>query len=131
MPRNLNSHNHNQYDGSPCFYLAVLSPFTTTVRTLHSEMIRNDNLHIKPYEVKGTQFLLRFAHVAHANACAMAIHGLYGELAATLVRATTDRFDPGPQPARAGAKLDGSGGLSAFDGALGMLRKLELGTANE
>jgi hypothetical protein len=39
------------------FYLAVLTPFTTTVQTLHSEMIRNDKLHIKPYEVKGTQFL--------------------------------------------------------------------------
>jgi hypothetical protein len=58
----------------------------------------------------------------------MAIHKLYGELAASLVRATTDRCDPGPQPARAGAKLDGSGGLSAFEGALGMLRKLGLAT---
>jgi hypothetical protein len=58
----------------------------------------------------------------------MAVHRLYGELAASLVRATADRCDPGPQPARAGAKLDGSGGLSAFEGALGMLRKLGLAT---
>jgi hypothetical protein len=62
---------------------------------------------------------------------AMAIHRLYGELAGSLVRATTDRCDPGPQPARAGAKLDGSGGLSAFEGALGMLRKLGLATRED
>ena len=61
----------------------------------------------------------------------MAIHRLYGELAASLVRATTERCDPGPQPARAGAKLDGSGGLSAFEGALGMLRNLGLATPDE
>jgi hypothetical protein len=71
---------------------------------------------------------LRFVHVADAIACAMAIHRLYGELAASLGRATADRCDPGPKPARAGAKLDGSGGLSAFEGALGMLRKLGLAT---
>ena len=58
----------------------------------------------------------------------MAIHRLYGELAASLVSATTDRCDPGPQPARAGAKLDGSGGLSAFEWALSMLQKLGLAT---
>jgi hypothetical protein len=69
---------------------------------------------------------LRFVDVADAIAGDMAIHRLYGELAASLVRATTDRCDPGPQPARAGAKLDGSGGLSAFEGALGMLRNLGL-----
>src|SRR6266702_6839689 len=39
------------------FYLAVLSPPTTTFQNLHFEMIRNDNLHVKPYDVKGTQFL--------------------------------------------------------------------------
>ena len=61
-------------------------------------------------------------------ACDMAIHRLYGELAASLVRDTTNRCDPGPQPARAGYKLDGSGGLSAYEGALGVLRKLGLAT---
>ncbi len=58
----------------------------------------------------------------------MAIHRLYGELAASLVRATTDRCEPYEPRARVGAKLDGSGGLSAFEGALGMLRKLGLAT---
>jgi hypothetical protein len=48
---------------------------------------------------------LRFVHVAHAIACAMAIHRLYGELAASLVRATTDCWAPGAAPARAGADL--------------------------
>jgi hypothetical protein len=58
----------------------------------------------------------------------MAIHRLYGELAASLVRATTDRCEPSEPRARVGAKLDGSGGLSAFEGALIMLRKLGLAT---
>jgi hypothetical protein len=58
----------------------------------------------------------------------MAIHRLYGELAASLVRATTDRCEPSEPRTRVGAKLDGSGGLSAFEGALGMLRKLGLAT---
>jgi hypothetical protein len=58
----------------------------------------------------------------------MAIHRLYGEIAASLVRATTDRCEPSEPRARVGAKLDGSGGLSAFEGALGMLRKLGLAT---
>src|SRR4029077_15440785 len=58
----------------------------------------------------------------------MAIHRLYGELAASLVRAPTDRCEPSEPRARVGAKLDGSGGLSAFEGALGMLRKLGLAT---
>ena len=58
----------------------------------------------------------------------MTIHRLYGELAASLVRATTDRCEPSEPRARVGAKLDGSGGLSAFEGALGMLRKLGLAT---
>jgi hypothetical protein len=58
----------------------------------------------------------------------MTIHRLYGELAASLVRATTDRCEPSEPRARVGAKLDGSGGLSAFEGALAMLRKLGLAT---
>ena len=74
---------------------------------------------------------LRFVHVAHAIAGDMAIHRLYGELAASLVSATTDRCDPGPQPARAGAKLDGSGGLSAFEDALTTLRNLGLATPED
>jgi hypothetical protein len=57
----------------------------------------------------------------------MAIHRLYGELAASLVRATTDCWAPGAAPARAGAKLDGSC-QSAFEGACGMLAKLGLAT---
>jgi hypothetical protein len=40
------------------YYLAV-SPPTTTVRTLHPEMTRNDNLQVKPCDEKGMQFLLR------------------------------------------------------------------------
>ena len=71
---------------------------------------------------------LRFVHVAHAIACAMSIHRLCGELAASLVRATTDRCEPSEPRTRVGAKLDGSGGLSAFEGALSMLRKLGLAT---
>ena len=71
---------------------------------------------------------LRFVHAAHATAGAMASHRLYGELAASLVRATTDRCEPSEPRTRVGAKLDGSGGLSAFEGALGMLRKLGLAT---
>jgi hypothetical protein len=58
----------------------------------------------------------------------MAIHRLYGELAASLVRATTDRCEPSAPPARVGARLDGSGGLSAFEGALCILRELALAT---
>jgi hypothetical protein len=58
----------------------------------------------------------------------MAIHRLYGELAASLVRATTDHCEPSEPRARVGAKLDGSGGLSVFEGALAMLRKLGLAT---
>ena len=58
----------------------------------------------------------------------MAIHRLYGELAALLVRATTDGWAPGAAPARAGVQLEGSGGLSVFEGACGMLRKLGLAT---
>jgi hypothetical protein len=58
----------------------------------------------------------------------MAIHRLYGELAASLVRSTTDRCEPSEPRARAGAKLDGSGGLSAFEGALCVLRELGLAT---
>src|SRR5262245_45399356 len=48
-------------------------------------------------------------------ACAMAIHRLC-ELAASLVRVTTDGRRPGATPARAGAELDGFGGLSVFEG---------------
>jgi hypothetical protein len=61
-------------------------------------------------------------------ACAMTIHRLYGELAASLVRATTDRCEPSEPLARVGAKLDGSGGLSAFEGACSMLIRLGLAT---
>jgi hypothetical protein len=67
-------------------------------------------------------------HVARAIAGNMAIPRLYGELAASLVRATTDRCEPSEPRARVGAKLDGSGGVSAFEGALDMLRKLGLAT---
>ncbi len=55
----------------------------------------------------------------------MPIHRLYGELAASLVRAIADRCEP---RARVGATLDGSGGLSAFEGACTMLIKLGLAT---
>jgi hypothetical protein len=58
----------------------------------------------------------------------MAIHRLYGELAASLVRATADCWKPGAAPARAGANLGGWGGLSVFEGACSMLRKLGLAT---
>jgi hypothetical protein len=58
----------------------------------------------------------------------MAIHRLYGELAASLVRATTDRCEPSEPRARVGAKLDGSGGLSAFEGACIVLIRLGLAT---
>jgi hypothetical protein len=54
----------------------------------------------------------------------MAIHRLYGELAASLVRAIAGCA----APARAGAALGSWGGLSAFEGACSMLRKLELVT---
>jgi hypothetical protein len=62
------------------------------------------------------------------SACAMAIHRLYGELAASLVRASADCWRPGATPARAGADLGGWGGLSAFEGACLMLAKLGLAT---
>src|SRR5438105_3484497 len=71
---------------------------------------------------------LRFVHVAQAIACAMAIHRLYGELAASLVRATADCWRPGAAPARAGANLGGWGGLSVYEGACHMLRELGLAT---
>jgi hypothetical protein len=58
----------------------------------------------------------------------MAIHRLYGELAASLVRATTDRCEPHEPRTRVGAKLDGSGGLSVYEGALTVLQKLGLAT---
>jgi len=58
----------------------------------------------------------------------MAIHRLYGELAASLVRATADCWKPGAAPARAGANLGGWGGLSVFEGACRMLRELGLAT---
>ncbi|GLH82136.1 hypothetical protein SSBR45G_70450 [Bradyrhizobium sp. SSBR45G] len=58
----------------------------------------------------------------------MAIHKLYGELAASLVRATTERCEPGEPRTRVGAKLDGSGGLSAYEGALLILHRLGLAT---
>src|SRR5262249_5874604 len=70
---------------------------------------------------------LRFVHVAHGIACAMAIHRLYGELAASLVRATTDQWAPGEAPARAGDRLDGLC-QSAFEDACGMLARLGLAT---
>jgi hypothetical protein len=58
----------------------------------------------------------------------MAIHRLYGEVAASLVRATTDRCEPNEPRARVGAKLDGSGGLSAFEHACTMLIRMGLAT---
>jgi hypothetical protein len=61
----------------------------------------------------------------------MAIHRLYGELAASLVRAITDRCKPGEPRTRVGAKLDGSGGLSAYEGALLILRQLGLATPDD
>ncbi|NPU11956.1 hypothetical protein HL666_14380 [Bradyrhizobium sp. 83002] len=58
----------------------------------------------------------------------MAIHRLYGELAASLVRATTERCEPEEPRTRVGAKLDGAGGLSAYEGALLILHELGLAT---
>lgn len=74
---------------------------------------------------------LRFVHVAHAMARAMAIHRLYGELAASLVRATTDGWESGAELARAGTKLDDRGSQSAFEGACVMLARLGLATADD
>src|SRR4051812_43029331 len=59
----------------------------------------------------------------------MAIHRLYGELAASLVRATTDGWVPGAVPVRAGAQLDDLGSQSAFEAACSMLARLGLATA--
>jgi hypothetical protein len=70
---------------------------------------------------------LRFLHVAHAIACAMAIHRLYGELAALLVRATTDCWAPGEALARAGAKLHDLC-QTTFKDACDMVAKLGLAT---
>jgi len=58
----------------------------------------------------------------------MAIHRLYGELAASLVRATTDGWEPGAAPVREGAQLDNRGSQSAFEGACLMLEALGLAT---
>ena len=58
----------------------------------------------------------------------MAIHRLYGELAASLVRATTDGWAPGAGPARAGVDLDDRGSQSAFEDACAMVAKLGLAT---
>jgi hypothetical protein len=74
---------------------------------------------------------LRFVHVAHAMARAMAIHGLYGELAASLVRAATDGWEPGAAPVRAGTKLDDRGSQSAFEAACLMIARLGLATAQD
>jgi hypothetical protein len=60
---------------------------------------------------------------------AMAIHRLYGELAASIVRAATDRWDPGAAPVYAGEKLDDLGSQSAFEGACLMVAQLGLATA--
>jgi hypothetical protein len=57
----------------------------------------------------------------------MAIHRLYGELAASLVRAATDGWAPGAAPARAGARLHDLC-QSAFEDACDMLAKLRLAT---
>jgi hypothetical protein len=59
----------------------------------------------------------------------MAIHRLYGEFAASLVRATTDGWEPGAAPVRAGTKLDDRGSQSAFEAACLMLARLGLATA--
>jgi hypothetical protein len=59
----------------------------------------------------------------------MAIHRLYGELAASLVRATTDGWESNAAPVRAGAKLDDHGSQSAFEAACLMLARLGLATA--
>jgi hypothetical protein len=57
----------------------------------------------------------------------MALHRLYGELAATLVRATTDCGTPGAAPARAGAQLYDSC-QSALEDACALVAKLGLAT---
>jgi hypothetical protein len=57
----------------------------------------------------------------------MALHRLYGELAALLVRFTTFGWAPGAAPARAGAQLDGMP-QSEYEGACHMLRELGLAT---
>lgn len=58
----------------------------------------------------------------------MAIHKLYGELAASLVRGC---WRQGGILPRAGVSLGGSGGLSAFEGAYGILRRLGLANAED
>jgi hypothetical protein len=62
---------------------------------------------------------------------AMAIHRLYGELAASLVRATTDGRESSAELVRAGAKLDDRGSQSAFEGACLMVARLGLATADD
>jgi hypothetical protein len=57
----------------------------------------------------------------------MAIHRLYGELAASLVRATTDGWEPRAAPVRAGASLCGFR-VSVFENAGEILAKLGLAT---
>ncbi|KRR00778.1 hypothetical protein [Bradyrhizobium valentinum] len=57
----------------------------------------------------------------------MAIHRLYGELAASLVRAITDCWAPSAVPARAGAKLDDMC-QTAFECARSTLARLGLAT---
>jgi hypothetical protein len=57
----------------------------------------------------------------------MAIHRLYGELAASLVLATTDCWAPGAAPARAGAQLHDLC-QTAFRNACDMVAKLGLAT---
>jgi len=57
----------------------------------------------------------------------MALHRLYGELAALLVRFTTFGWAPGATPARTGAQLDGMP-QSEYEGACHMLRELGLAT---
>ncbi|CCV04715.1 hypothetical protein MESS2_1370012 [Mesorhizobium metallidurans STM 2683] len=61
----------------------------------------------------------------------MAIHGLYGELAASLVRATTDGWAWGAASARAGARLNAGGSQSAFEAARLMLKHFGLATADD
>jgi hypothetical protein len=58
----------------------------------------------------------------------MTIHRLYGELAASLVRAATDGWEPGAAPVRAGTQLDDRGSQSAFEGACLMIAGLGLAT---
>jgi hypothetical protein len=57
----------------------------------------------------------------------MAIHRLYGELAASLVRATTDQWAPGEAPARAGDRLHDLCQTS-FRDACDMVARLGLAT---